>query len=430
MMKPDTLCEPASTARQVRQAAVEVAPVSVRVRQQPNRVLLVHCRYLQRGGEDTVFETEFAQLRAAGHEVERFELLNSDIDTSTACARIAAAVGTVWSSAPTKMLERRLKQFRPSIVHFHNTFPLLSPRAYLICRAASVPVIQTLHNFRLLCASAMFLREGRVCEDCMGRRFYRGAVHRCYRGSFAASSAVVAMQYVHHVAGTFERKVDRYIALSRFARERFVAGGLPADRIVVKPNSLADDPGFGPGDGAYALFVGRLSPEKGVRTLLEAWREVPGINLLIAGDGPLRGEVEQRAAEFAGRVKVLGSVPTREVYALMQRAQFLVVPSEWYEGFPMTIIESYACGTPVLAARIGGLTEVVPEGETGLHFESGNAAALARAAVDLSQNRALAQAMRQAARQRFENHYTAAHNVRALEAIYEDATSAPHHAAQ
>lgn len=368
-----------------------------------------------------MFEIERAQLAGTGHVVESVELDNLELRTAGIVSRLEAGLETVWSSKGAGIVRRILERFKPDVLHVHNFFPQMSPRIYYLAAAARVPVVQTLHNFRLLCANGTFLRAGRVCEECVPSRFYRGLIHGCYRHSVAASAAVVAMQYTHHLLGTFGNKVDRYIALTNFARERFIAGGLPAERIVVKPNSLAEDPGYGPGDASYALFVGRLSPEKGVRTLLAAWRQVPGLELRLAGDGPLRGEIERQANQFNGQVKVLGALPPHEVYTLLKRARFLIVPSEWYEGFPMTIIESYACGTPVLAARIGSLAEVVTAGETGLHFEPGNSTALAQAVITLNHDSRLPRTMRYAARQRFEKLYTAAHNVKALEVIYEGA---------
>jgi glycosyltransferase involved in cell wall biosynthesis len=385
------------------------------------RILLAHCRYRQRGGEDAVFDIERAQLTAAGHVVESVELNNDEMSTDDVFSRLQAGVATVWSRKGTQAVRRVLEHFRPAVMHVHNFFPQMSPRIYHVAKAAGVPVVQTLHNYRLLCANAMFLREGRVCEDCTGGRYYRAVLHRCYRDSCAASAAVAAMQSVHHGLGTFRHKVDRYIALSQFARGRFIAGGLPAERVVVKPNSLAADPGPGGGEGGHALFVGRLSPEKGVLNLLAAWHAVPGLQLLIAGDGPLRQEVERQSAAFGGRVRVLGQVAPTDVCTLMQQASILVMPSEWYEGFPMTIVESYACGTPVVAARIGSLAEVVLDGETGAHFDPGRAQALSQAVLNLAYHPARLRAMRVAARKRFEQHYTGVQNVAALEQIYADA---------
>ena len=383
------------------------------------RILLVHCRYRLAGGEDTVFETEAIQLEQAGHDVVRVEFSNDDVSTETLFARLKAGLETVWSSRAKTRLAHAIARHAPQVVHFHNTFPLISPAAYLACVQAGVPVVQTLHNFRLLCANAMFMRDGAICEACAGGRFFNGVRHACYRDSRLASSAVALMQYLHHGLGTYARQVDRFIVLTEFARRKFVAGGLPAARLVVKPNSLAQDPGMGAGGGDYCLFVGRLSAEKGVHTLLEAWRQLPDVPLVVAGDGPERAAMErQLAAAGASSVRLLGAVPRSEVLRLMGEARMLVMPSEWYEGFPMTIVEAYSRGLPVLAAHIGSLGEVVVDGQTGRHFRSADAADLASAVRALNAAPAALAAMRERARRRFLDLYGAPQNVAALVDIY------------
>jgi glycosyltransferase involved in cell wall biosynthesis len=381
------------------------------------RILVAHNYYQQPGGEDPCFAAEVALLRAHGHEVIAHTVHN---DAIAGMGRLEVAARTLWNPAAGRELRRLLRAHRPHIAHFHNTFPLLSPAAYHAARAENVRVVQTLHNFRLLCPNALFFRDGRVCEACLGRALpWPGVVHRCYRGSRAASATVAAMLAVHRALGTWRGTVDAYIALTEFARRKFLDGGLPEDRVVVKPNFVDPDPGRGEGTGGYAVFVGRLSAEKGVETLLAAWQHLGGrVPLKIVGDGPLAATVAQAAASAAG-ITWLGRRPMEDVYALVGEATCLVVPSACYEGFPRAVIEAFAKGTPVVASRLGAMAEVVDDGRTGLHFEPGNARDLAAQVQRLASEPAQRQQLRRAARQEYERKYTAAANYRTLLAIYE-----------
>ncbi len=389
-------------------------------------VLLVHNRYQQRGGEDVVFEAEAGLLEGRGHAVDRLGVDNRAI-AADGSLLAAARLGlqTVWSRDGANQVRRALRACRPDVAHFHNTFPLISPAAYYACADAGVPVVQTLHNYRLLCPAALLFRDGHVCEDCLGKLVpWPGVLHRCYRGSRAATGAVATMLAVHRLLGTWERKVDVFIALTEFARRKFIEGGLPADRIVVKPNFVYPDPGPGAHDGGYALFVGRLSPEKGIRTLLAAWERLGmGIPLKIAGDGPLADEVAW-AAEHNPHVEWLGSQPLDRVYALMGAAALVIVPSECYESFPRVIVEAYAKGTPVIASDLGALAELVDDGRTGLRFRSGDPDDLA-AKIEWAWThpRELTEMGREGRRE-FERKYTAERNYELLMEIYQRAIDA------
>ena len=384
------------------------------------KILLAHCRYQRKGGEDVVYEIEKAQLMAAGNDIISFEVSNDAIITTKIYDKCTAAMSTIWSFDSAKKLRQLIRRNNPDIVHFHNTFPQLSPSVYYACQAENIPCVQTLHNYRLLCASAMLTRDGEICELCVGGHFHNGIRYACYRDSRAASSAVVAMQYFHRWCGTTFKKVDRLIALTNFAREKFISGGIPADRLVTKANSIDVDPGEGTGAGGYALFVGRLSKEKGLLTLMDAWRILPNTLLKIAGDGPLLDEVTTQASSLGRHIQVLGHQSKEAVLRLIANARVLVVPSQWYEGFPMTIVESYACGTPIIASRIGSLSEVVQEGVTGRLFEPGNARALATVVSELFHDTETLSRMRKDARARFLARYTPERNLQALLQIYRD----------
>lgn len=381
------------------------------------RTLVVHNSYQQHGGEDSCVLAEIAMLEHYGHQVSQYAASNDAIKTMS---RIELAGRTVWSVPAYRDLRSIIRQSRPDVVHFHNTFPLISPAAYYAARMEGVPVVQTLHNYRLFCCNAVLFREGRICESCLGGQIpWRGVIRACYRDSRVASAAVAAMIGAHKVLGTWRNAVDLYIALSESSRNKLIQGGLRADKIVVKPNFVYPDPGVGPGGGGYAMFVGRLSAEKGLLTLIEAWRRMGlQIPLKIVGSGPMSA----LAASVAGAcdtIEFLGQRSPAEVYDLMGRAELLIVPSECQETFGRVVAEGFARGTPALVARIGGLAEIVTDGHNGLVFEPGNALDLADKARGLLCEPDKLQAMRIAARDAFERHFTVETNHAALMAVYE-----------
>jgi glycosyltransferase involved in cell wall biosynthesis len=345
-----------------------------------SRILIVHEHYQQRGGEDAVVEAESRLFESRGHTVVTYTRNNDDLKERHVFAMIKAGIETVWAEQSAQEIRTVIKKEKPDICHFHNTFPLISPSGYKPCVESGIPVIQTLHNYRFLCPAATFLREGKVCEDCLGRCVaWPGIVHGCYRGSRSATTAISAMLAAHRALGTWREKVDMYIVLSQFARQKFILGGLPAERIVVKPNFIATDPGRRKGIGKYALFVGRLSEEKGLRVLLDAWSQLHNaIPLRIVGGGPLADEIAATVNTFdsSGRT-FMGALSPSEVSRVMQGARFLVFPSVWFETFGLSMIEAFACGLPIIASRLGSMAEIVADGVTGLHFTAGDASDLA-----------------------------------------------------
>lgn len=385
------------------------------------RVLLVHNFYQQPGGEDRVFTAEAELLSAHGHAVELLAFRNDDIpEHRSALHSVRLAGGTIWSQRGYGAVRDAIRTFRPDVVHFHNTFPLVSPAAYYAARAENVPVVQTLHNFRLLCPNGLFYRDGHVCEDCLGKSVpLPGVVHACYRQSRVASGATVAMLATHRALRSWTRTVDRYIVLAEFARQKFIQGGLPAEKIVVKPNFVAPDPTPGLGRGGYALFVGRLVPEKGVGTLLRAWERLPEkIPLKIIGDGPLAPDVADARRRLPG-IEWLGHLSPEATMAAMHDAAALICPSEWYEaGIPRTIIEAFAAGTPVVAPNLATMGDLIQENDAGLHFQPGDPQDLARVVETAFARPAELARMRTQARAAFESHYTAEKNYRRLMEIY------------
>ncbi|WP_273846992.1 glycosyltransferase [Rubrobacter calidifluminis] len=386
----------------------------------PARILTVHNTYQQAGGEDLVFLEEAALLESHGHRVVCYEAHNDRIQ---GMGRAELVRDTIWNQRACREIGELIRRESPDVVHLHNTFPLISPAVAHAAAREGVPVVQTLHNYRLLCPNGLLFRGGQPCEQCLGRTLrWPGIVHGCYRGSRAATGAVAGMLLAHRAVGTWSRRVTAYIALSDFARRKFIEDGLPAGKVFVKPNFVARDPGCGEGSGGYALFVGRLSPEKGVKTLLEAWKLLGGdaIPLKIAGDGPLSGEVS-RAAAGGSRVEWLGHGSPQEIRALMKDATTLVFPSEWYETFGRVVIEAFAAGTPVLAAGTGAAAELVEHGRTGLLFRTRDPADLARLVRWLAHNPREHARMRREAREEYERRYTAERNYELLIGIYRQA---------
>lgn len=383
------------------------------------RILMVHNRYQDRGGEDVSVEAEIKLLRGQGEEVWTFFVSNDEIPDMN---KFALAGETLWSSRSKKSIKARLREVKPDVVHFRNTFPLISPAAYYAAREEGVPIVQTLSNYRMHCVNALFLREGRACEDCLGKTVpWPGVLHSCYRGDRIASGVVASMITLHRALRTWQKMVDVYLAPSHFVRSKYIEGSLPADRIMVKPNFVAPDPGIGEGRGDYALYVGRLSHEKGVRTLLEACELLEGeVPVKIVGDGPLASEVSERATQLTG-VEWLGAQSKQQTLELMKQARFLVLPSICYEVFPLVIPEAYAAGLPVIASNIGGMSSLIRHGRTGLHFRPADARDLAEKVKWTMAHPTEFERMRWEARSDYETNYTAERSYRRLIEIYEKA---------
>ena len=343
------------------------------------RILQIHNVYQQAGGEDAVVDAEHAMLTQAGHRVERYSIGNDAIVSLR--DKVRTALDAAWSAEQYARIHALLADDRPDVVHVHNTFPTITPAVFHACHDLAVPVVATLHNYRLVCAAATLLRDGRPCERCLTGTAYWGAAYACYRGSWLGSLATAHMIQTHRRLGTWRDKVDRLIVLTEFQKGKMIAAGIPAERLVVKPNFLANPPSAAepPARRHGALFVGRLAPEKGVGLLLEAWQSIE-YPLTIIGTGPLEQELRGSAPKG---VTFLGAQAREAVFAAMHRAAFLVMPSLWYEGFPMTLVEAYACDLPVIASNLGALAELVDDGLTGLVFRAGDPVALRSAVLKL-----------------------------------------------
>ncbi|MGB1547501.1 MAG: glycosyltransferase family 4 protein [Alphaproteobacteria bacterium] len=381
------------------------------------RVLLVHNFYQQAGGEDAVFANEHALLVAHGHDVRKFTITNEGVHGIWPVLKTALA--TPYSEASRQRMAECIAEHDPDLVHVHNFFPLLTPSIFDACMDAGVASVMTLHNYRLICPAATLYRSGHVCEECVTGSPYHAVLHGCYRGSQPGSLAVARMVARHRKAGTWQTRPDRFVALTEFAKRKFVEGGLPKSRIRVKPNFLPEGDGGAEAAGARegGLFVGRASPEKGVRMLLRAWRGLD-VPLRLAGGGPLLEEVRREAP---ASVAVLGVCAKKDVAEEMRRAAFLVFPSEWYEGFPMVLLEAFRAGLPVIASKLGAMAEIVEEGRNGLAFAPGDADALAEKVRWAVANPEAMRAMGENARKLYETNYTAEANYARLIEIYKEA---------
>ena len=387
------------------------------------KIILVHCHYQQPGGEDVVFEQERQLLERAGHQVVVFQRSNFEVDSYPGVKRLVLIQKAIWNDGSRKEFAEVLRTEKPDVVHVHNTWIMISPSIYSACREAGVPVVQTLHNYRLLCPVGTFFRDGKVCEECLDHTLWRSIRNGCYRDSRAETAAVGMMLAVHRTRHTWEREVESYVVLSEFARKKFLQGGLPPEKIFVKPNFVDPDPLPREGKGEYAIFAGRLSPERRVSTLLDAWTVLRSrIPLMIVGGGEQRDHLAQKAIwNNLDMVEFTGLLPHARTIAAIKGARFLIFSSEWYETFGLTMIEAFACGVPVICSRMGAMQEIVEDGRTGLHFNPGDSRDLAEKVEWAWNHPDQMQRMGEEARREYESKYTAEKNYPRLMEIYERA---------
>ncbi|TPG38252.1 glycosyltransferase family 1 protein [Sphingomonas koreensis] len=383
------------------------------------RVLIVHNAYQQRGGEDVVVDEELRLLRDAGNVVSTYLVNNDSIDGPL--SRASAAWKSKYDARQGLAISEVIRDFAPDVVHIHNFFPILTPAIHVAAREMAVPVVQTLHNFRITCASALLLRNGQICEKCVHGSAFWGAYHRCYRNSLVGSLAVARMIDFARREHIWSENVDRFVALTEFSRQKFIEAGLPPERIAVKPNFLQKP---APIEAKHCpqrrglLFVGRLSREKGVELLIRAMEQVPDQSLRIAGDGP---EFERLTLIAGKNVTLLGALTATEVRNEMLCAEALVMPSQWYEGFPITLLEAFANALPVIATKIGSLAELIDNDRTGLLVEAGDVESLAAAMRRVTSDRDAARGLGKRAYATFLERYTPSVNLAKLLEIYDEA---------
>ena len=377
-------------------------------------VLVVHNRYRQAGGEDAVVRAEVELLKRNGHRVTEYVRDNAEIDHLETWRKASLLATTTWNGRAYNELRSIIRAERPDVVHCHNLVPLISPAAYYACKAEGVPVVQSLHNFRLSCPAGTLFHDGAACLDCrggLGLAVLRG----CYRNSRIQTAAVAAMLGVHRFLETLEHAVDAYSAPSLFCADRVAKGGVPREKITVRPNFLPKDPGTRTSNGEYALFVGRLCEEKGIRQLMPAWRRLHAIPLVIVGDGPLGREVEESAP---ANVSFTGALSPERTLARIKSARFLVFPSIGYETFGMVALEAAACGVATLGSRLGAIPELIEEGTTGLLFDPHDTDEFTEKVEWAWTHPVLVNEMGAAARKRYLRHYTADRGYESLMQLY------------
>jgi len=380
------------------------------------KILILHNSYQQRGGEDQVFELEIFLLREHGIEVAVYTISNHEIKGYY--SKLITALNLPYSFSWKKKIGKKIDSFKPDIVHVHNFFPILTPSVFYECKSRGVPVIHTLHNYRLICPTATLMYKGKVYEDSIHKSAFTTVSKRVYQESWLGTFCIAVMIELHKKIGTWNNKVDGFVALTNFAKQKFISAGFPESKIYVKPNFVADPfanipipterQGFG-------LFVGRLSEEKGIEVLIKACENIK-FPIKIVGDGPLRDKlVKQNKYDF---VSFLGNQSNSVVSALMTHANFLIMPSIWYEGFPMVLVEAMAHGLPVICSNLGAMQEIIQNEKTGLHFQSGDHEELAQEMNRLIEDEDLSKKLGVNARLNYLSLYTPEKNFNILLDIY------------
>lgn len=388
------------------------------------RILQIHNSYRQAGGEDMIVRAEAQMLRDYGHEVLLFSAENGGSPFTI----LRAAYESDWSPSASRCIEHICKEFQPDVAHVHNFWMAISPSVHAACHSTGVPTVQTLHNYRIVCPNGQLLRDGRVCEACVGSSPIKGVIHRCYRRSASSSALVARMISKNQRKKTWWTDVDAFIALTQASADIFrKSGALPPEKLYVKPNFTAD-PGRSPrrpSESKQVVFVGRLSAEKGVDLLIEAWRrssDVPdGRELLIAGDGPEAVDLHRKADGARHPIHFLGNRNRQELTNILNAARFCVVPSTWLEPFGLVVIEAYACGRPAVTFDIGGPGELVRCGVTGLKVPVNDVASLTDRVDRLCNDDDLVDRLGASAREEYLTRFTPAANIKALLTIYDSA---------
>lgn len=377
------------------------------------RVLLVHNQYKFRGGEDTVFSVEGKMLRDYGHHVTEFTVTNDAI--VGIAGKLTAFCGVGGTAERERWAFDLATEHRPDIVHIHNFFPLVTPSAHIGFKKYGAKVIQTLHNFRIGCSNAQLIRNGSPCEDCIVGSRLNGVKNKCYKDSYIGSIAQLIFQENTLGSKKWIKCVDKFIALTDFSKDIFVRMGLPPEKITVKPNSTMLPEPIKRGRSGV-IFVGRLSKEKGAHILVEGAKRMPEVQFTIVGEGEERNALELIASP---NVHFVGKLPQRKVWDLMNAASVLVFPSVWYEGFPMTILEAFASGLPVLASRLGAMREVICHGQNGRLFNPGDTVDFLFELSQMLADKTELDRMSTNARADFEDKYSIEVNYKQLMSVYQ-----------
>jgi glycosyltransferase involved in cell wall biosynthesis len=390
------------------------------------RILLAHCFYRSSApsGEDAVYRLEKKLLEDNGYEVISYEKHNDALEDHHPLKKISTGLEFIWSVTAYQEISALITQKKPDIAHFHNIFPQISSSGYAACRQHQVPVVQTLHNYRSICPNGLLQRNRKPCEKCVEGSLLSSLRHRCYRDSLLATLPMAGMIGFNRLTGRFANHVDRYIALTQFSKSRFIAGGLPEHKISVKPNFVnplivESDIDKTSSSRHYLLYIGRLTQEKGIHTLIEACKKTKNLPLKIVGDGELRHRLQTLCIQYGLNVEFLGYQQPAQVHRLLQHARFVIMPSECYEGFPVTIAEAFAYGKPVLGSNLGSINEIIQDNINGRKFAFGSADSLAACMQSMWSDHPQLALMSKNARADFENYYNPDANLKLLQHIYQ-----------
>lgn len=326
------------------------------------KILQVHNYYQQAGGEDTVVAQEKELLEINGHHVTTFYKQNDEIENLTKFQKLRMVKDSTWSKKTYEEVDHVLKNEKIDVCHVHNTLPLITPSIYYACKKYNVPVVQTLHNYRLICTNGLLMREGRICEDCLGRSAYGAIAKKCYRNSALQTYVVARMLQKNKHMGTWTNQVDAYLCLTEMAKQKFIEHGLPKNKITVKPNFIAIEPKAKKTDENYLLYAGRVTENKGLELIKKLANDLTK-TIKIAGDGDMVEELRKIPT-----IEILGRKTHDETIELARNAKAILFPTTLYEGMPMTIIEAFALKTPIIATEIGASKSMIRNKVTGLLF--------------------------------------------------------------
>lgn len=388
------------------------------------KIMICHNYYKNRGGEGQTVLNEKELLESKGHKVILFTRDNKEIDRYNFFQKLKLFFNSIFSFSVYRKIKKTVEQEKPDIAHIHNTVPLISPSIYYALKNMKAPIVQTVHNYRFLCPNGLFLtNEGKICEKCGNGNFLNAVVRKCYRNSYLQTIVMAVTLYLHRQFKTFRKKIDIFISPSNFLKDKLIAGGIPEEKNIVEPHFVKCGE-IRPSDifKNYAIYLGRLSREKGLFALLKTWKGISGIALKVIGDGPIQNELR----DFCIREKILnvdflGFISGRERFEILRKAIFMVVPSECYETMSYAILESFACGVPVIASRIGALSEIIKDGKNGLLFDSSDPDDLAEKINYMCENPDKVIEMGKYARKCAEEKYSPQKHYKRLIEIYEKA---------
>lgn len=382
------------------------------------KILVIHNGYLEGGGEEEVVNSEIEMLRRFSHQVVFYQRSNREIKSFSLYHKMCfLAKEIVWSKETYKKIKEIIKKENPDIAHLHNVFLMISPSIYYALAEENIPVVQSLHNYKLYCPKGIFYNNRKVCEVCKNGNFMPSVIHKCWRNSFVLSFLLAKMLNFHFKKKTFENNIDTFIAQSEFSKSKFTELGLSEDKIFVKPNFVDLKIESNKDKGHYALFIGRLIDYKGIKTLISAHKRFPDFYLKIIGEGPLGKKLEAET-QCTANIEWLGRLPNERVIEHIRRSRFVIFPSQCYENMPRVIIESFACGVPVIASRLGAAVEIIRDGQTGLHFTPGDPVDLASKIKWAWENSKKMEEIGERAKKKYEEKYTLGKNYEMLMDIY------------